>query len=52
MIKKQTIRIEEEEYKKIKIEMIKRNISSFQDYVLSLIRKDLNLDKQKKDNLD
>lgn len=40
MIKRQTIRIEESEYIDIKIKLIKEG-KSFQQYVMELIRKDM-----------
>ena len=52
MIKKQTIRIEEKEYQKIKIILIKKGYPSFQEYILDLILKDLNLSKKTKRIID
>lgn len=47
MIKKQTIRIDEKEYQKIKIKLAEKGIYSFQEYIMNLIRKDLNLPTKK-----
>ncbi len=40
-MKKITIRIDDEELKKIKIELLKRDEKSFQDFAMKLIRKEL-----------
>lgn len=40
MIKKQTVRIDEDELKLIKIKLVKES-KSFQEYVMELIRKDM-----------
>lgn len=38
---KQTIRLDYDFYKKIKIMMIEKDIKSFQNYVINLIKKDM-----------
>jgi len=38
-----TLRIDDELLKKIKIELIKRDEKSFQDFVMKLIKRELNL---------